>query len=184
MPAANLQTQEPDIPKPEQLLGNEDRQRRCAQEVLTIIPLLRRIIQREGDGSELPITLQQYSVLKVLHQQQYLISELADIFKVSRPTMTRIIDGLEGRRRNSSNEQPGKKPPRRQKLVERVDSPYDRRLVYARITSEGEAVVRLYHSKAEESVTSILNQITGEEFEAIEKAMNTLRRSLEQSGDL
>ncbi|NWJ48516.1 MAG: MarR family transcriptional regulator [Chloroflexi bacterium] len=183
MPAANPQTQEPDTPKPEQLLANEDRQRRCAQEVLTIIPLLRRIIQRERDGSELPITLQQYSVLKVLHQQQYLISELADIFKVSRPTMTRIIDGLEGRHRN--NDQSAKsKAPRRLKLVERVDSPDDRRLVYARITSEGEAVVRRYHSKAEESVTSILNQITGDEFEAIEKAMNTLRRSLEQSGDL
>ncbi len=158
----------------------EQQKQRCAQVVLTVIPHLKRIIQRDGEGTGFPITVQQYSVLKALREQQYLISELADMFKVSRPTMTRIIDGLEGRRRhNGDGEDEPPTPARRAKLVERVDSQDDRRLVYARITEEGEEMVRYYRAKAEESVISVLGRVPAEEIDNLERAMVLLRRALE-----
>jgi DNA-binding MarR family transcriptional regulator len=155
---------------------------RCAQEVLTVIPHLKRVIQYDREGMELPISLQQYSVLKALSEQQYLISELADMFKVSRPTMTRLIDSLEGRRRPGTiaNDEEDA-PVRRAKLVERVDCLDDRRLVYARITNEGLEMVRLYHSMAEETVITMLHRISLDELDNLEKGLVVLRRALEHS---
>ena len=175
-PVADLRT---DFIEQDESLDNQQR-RRCANEVLTVIPHLKRVIQRDREGAGFPITVQQYSVLKALIKQQYLISELADMFKVSRPTMTRIIDGLEGRRRhNGEGNEENPAPARRAKLVERVDCQDDRRLVYARITDEGAEMVRYYRGKAEESVISALQRVSSEEMNNIERSLIVMRRALE-----
>jgi DNA-binding MarR family transcriptional regulator len=176
-----LKAQDPDIPGSNGIYNPDDPEnvRRCAQEILAVVPHLRRIIQRDREGAEFPITMQQYSVLRALRDQQYLISELADMFKVSRPTMTRIIDGLEGRRRNGEDDLNGGTP-RRAKLVERVDSPDDRRLVYARITEEGVDMVQRYRSKAEENAVNFLKRVPQQEIDIVERALSILHRVLEE----
>src|SRR5947208_2259299 len=77
-------------------LDRTELEHRCTQALLVILPQVRQIInrdqERESDGSG--ITVQQYGVLKALQGQKRLISELAEMLKVSRPTMSRIIDGL------------------------------------------------------------------------------------------
>lgn len=159
-----------------------EQERRCAQDLLSFITKVKRVINHDREGSGFPITMQQYLVLKTLKSQEKLISELADMFKVSRPTMSRIIDGLEGRKRNPGGDEVSEHPnykEHRPKLVERVDSPDDRRLVYARITEEGLIVLESYCNKAEESLTSVLRRIDAREMYHLERVLQLLCRALE-----
>lgn len=163
-----------------------EQEQRCAQDLLAIVTYMRRVTSHDREGAGFPITMQQYSVLKTLKKQERLISELADIFKVSRPTMSRIIDSLEGRRRNPTIENSSKgqkenekKNLRRAKLVERVDSLDDRRLVYARITQEGLDVLNDYCDKSEENVTAVLRRVPPENLSQLEQALANLRLALE-----
>ncbi len=159
-----------------------ERERNCASNLIRILSLLKPVISQSREGTDIPISLQQFSVLKILDDHEYMISELADRFKVSRPTMTRMVDGLEGRRRNphsagGETENSGEDRP---KLVERLDSPSDRRLVYARITSEGSNVLKKYCEKAEENVSLVLRRIPPEELPQLEHSIHVLRKALEE----
>ncbi len=146
-------------------------ERRCSQALMTIMPQVRQIISRERDATDCPLTVQQFSVLKTLQHQERLISELADTLKVSRPTMSRIIDGLEGRKRSADTSE---NPNRRPKLVERVASQYDHRLVYARITPEGRAILRVYNGRAEESLAALLQHLNPKDLPNLLHSLETL----------
>jgi DNA-binding MarR family transcriptional regulator len=152
-----------------------DLERRCTQALLTVLPHLRQLINREGES--LSITVQQYTVLKALAEQKRLISELADLLKVSRPTMSRIIDGLEGRRRSSEVTEENRRP----KLVERVACQDDHRLVYAHITEEGMATLRHYHNQAEDNIRSVLCNLEADELAALLRSLENLSQVLKQS---
>ena len=145
-----------DDPSHPEVVDQPELERRCTQALLAMMPELRQLINREREAGTYPITVQQYAVLKALQSQERLISELADLLKVSRPTMSRIIDGLEGRRRSPESEV-------RPKLVERVASQEDHRLVYARITEEGYAVLKNYHGLVENRLTDLLHQLNSSE---------------------
>ena len=144
-------------------------EQRCTQALLTILPQMRQIISRESDES---ITVQQYSVLKALKDQKRLISELADLLKVSRPTMSRIVDGLEGRRRATDE-------PKRPKLVEREFCENDHRLVYACITPEGLEILLNYRAQAEESVMVLLREISPDDLPVLLHSLEMLARVVE-----
>ncbi len=151
-------------------------ERRCSQALLTVLPQLRQIVNRDREGEGLPITVQQYSVLKILAERKRLISELADMLKVSRPTMSRIIDGLEGRRRSTD---PGASDEsRRPRLVERVASQDDHRLVYVHITEDGMAMLRHYHIQAEDSILAVLSHLEPEELPAMLHSFERLAQVL------
>jgi DNA-binding MarR family transcriptional regulator len=158
-------------------LDRPEIERRCTQALLVILPQVRQIInrdqERESDGSG--ITVQQYSVLKALQSQKRLISELAQMLKVSRPTMSRIIDGLEGRRKTVGPVRESQRP----KLVERVDCLDDHRLVYARITDEGRAILQKYHAKAENNITSILDQLPPQELTNLLQSLEALAGAIQ-----
>lgn len=158
-------------------LDRTELEHRCTQALLVILPQVRQIInrdqERESDGTG--ITVQQYSVLKALENQKRLISELAGLLKVSRPTMSRIIDGLEGRRKVIG---PVKESPR-PKLVERVDCLDDHRLVYARITDEGRAILQKYHARAEDNVINILETLPAPELVNLLQSLEALAGAIQ-----
>lgn len=154
-------------------------ERRCTQALLSLLPRMRQIINHEREGDSSSITVQQYSVLKVLQERKFLISELADKLKVSRPTMSRIIDGLEGRRRPSTNGNGTGEEHHRPKLVERIACDDDHRLVYAQITEEGEAVLRHYRHQAEESIISVLRDVPPEQLSGLLHGLETLAHVVE-----
>jgi DNA-binding MarR family transcriptional regulator len=157
--------------------GLDDLERRCTQALLTILPQLRQFINRDRDGDAFSITVQQYTVLKALAEQRRLISELADMLKVSRPTMSRIIDGLEGRRRSGSSSDSLQ---RRPKLVERRACQDDHRLVYAHITDEGMLTLQQYHAQAEENLTSVLRRLEPVELATLLRTLENLEQALDQ----
>lgn len=175
---------------PEKTQDLTEQEQQCAQQLVTLLPQLRRIVSRDFAGLEFPLTLQQYAVLKALNEHSYLISELAEKFKVSRPTMTRIIDGLEGRRRLASNlendiaeheeAQPIERDrERRPKLVERTESQQDRRLVHVHITREGQQVLKNYYCKVEESVAELLRTLPPGEVGLVSDAFAILQKALQ-----
>lgn len=158
-------------------LDRTELEHRCTQALLVILPQVRQIInrdqERESDGTG--ITVQQYSVLKALENQKRLISELAELLKVSRPTMSRIIDGLEGRRKSFGPVKESQRP----KLVERVDCLDDHRLVYARITEEGRAMLQKYHARAEDNVINILETLPPHELVNLLQSLEALAGAIQ-----
>jgi DNA-binding MarR family transcriptional regulator len=158
-------------------LDRTELEQRCTQALLVILPQMRQIInrdqERESDGSG--ITVQQYSVLKALQGQKRLISELAEMLKVSRPTMSRIIDGLEGRRKTAGPVRESQRP----KLVERVACLDDHRLVYARITEEGQAILQKYNAKAEDNITGILGDLPPQELVTLLQSLEVLAGAIQ-----
>lgn len=154
-----------------------DLERRCTHALLTVLPQLRQLINRDREGESLAITVQQYTVLKALSEHKRLISELADLLKVSRPTMSRIIDGLEGRRRSTDASEENRRP----KLVERVACQDDHRLVYAHITEEGMAILRHYHIQAEDNIRNVLGHLESDELAALLRSLESLSQVLKQS---
>ncbi len=158
-------------------LDRTDLEHRCTQALLVILPQVRQIINRdqdrESDGSG--ITVQQYGVLKALQGQKRLISELAEMLKVSRPTMSRIIDGLEGRRKTAGPVRESQRP----KLVERVDCLDDHRLVYARITDEGRFILQKYNARAEDNITNILDDLPPQELVNLLQSLEILAGAIQ-----
>ncbi len=148
-------------------------EQRCTQALLAILPQMRQIINRDPEGVVALLTVQQYSVLKALKDQKRLISELADLLKVSRPTMSRIIDGLEGRRRSGAEES------RRPKLVERVACQDDHRLVYARITEEGIDFLSHYCMQAEENITGVLRRMPASDLPQLLHSLEALTLAIQ-----
>lgn len=176
--------------RPAEIRNLTEQEQQCAQQLVTLLPQLRRIVSRDFDGLEFPLTLQQYAVLKALSERSYLISELAEKFKVSRPTMTRIIDGLEGRRRPNTSmdgdlgEQYEAQPTerdreKRPKLVERTESQNDRRLVHVNITKEGQQVLKSYYCKVEESVAELLRTLPPGDVTLVSDAFSVLQKALQ-----
>ncbi|HEX2916006.1 MAG TPA: MarR family transcriptional regulator, partial [Chloroflexia bacterium] len=148
----------------------------CTHKLLTILPTLRQIVNRDREGDPTQITFQQYNVLKALQEQKLLISELADMLKVSRPTMSRIIDGLEGRRRLNGTSEENRRP----KLVERIACQDDHRLVYAHITPEGLNILHTYRSQAEENICALLRQLPQDDLPVVLYALEALHEAIGQ----
>ncbi len=158
-------------------LDRTELEHRCSQALLVILPQVRQIMNRdqERESAGTGITVQQYSVLKALESQKRLISELAELLKVSRPTMSRIIDGLEGRRKSVAPVKESLRP----KLVERVDCMDDHRLVYARITDEGRVMLQKYHARAEGNVTNILETLPPQELVNLLRSLEALAGAIQ-----
>jgi DNA-binding MarR family transcriptional regulator len=89
--------------------------------------------------------------------------------------MSRIIDGLEGRRKTVGPVRESQRP----KLVERVDCLDDHRLVYARITDEGRAILQKYHAKAENNITSILDALPPQELTNLLQSLEALAGAIQ-----
>ncbi|HET9672553.1 MAG TPA: MarR family transcriptional regulator [Actinomycetota bacterium] len=86
------------------------------------------------------ITLPQYRLLSLMSEGSSAGAVLADKLRVSRPTVTGIIDGLVGRG-----------------LVMREDDPDDRRRMRATMTPEGEKILR----RADAAVSGRLLELLG-----------------------
>jgi DNA-binding MarR family transcriptional regulator len=89
--------------------------------------------------------------------------------------MSRIIDGLEGRRKSFGPVKESQRP----KLVERVDCLDDHRLVYARITEDGRAMLQKYHARAEDNVTNILQTLPPHELFNLLQSLEALAGAIQ-----
>lgn len=94
--------------------------------------------------AENAMTLPQFRVLAFLSEGEWAASVLADWLAVSRPSVTAIVDGLVERG-----------------LVERHDSPTDRRRVLHHLTGDGRAALA--------TSTAVLDETLGSLFEHLDE---------------
>lgn len=90
-------------------------------------------------------------------------SRLAEVERIQRPTVTRLVATLE-----------------EDGLVTREPDPDDRRVSHIRITKEGRALVKKLRSRKNAYLSRRLRNLDDEELETLERATTILERILEE----
>ena len=118
-----------------------------------------RISRRVRFESTAPVPPHQFSVLARLEEQPCTQRELADIEKVSAPSMTRTVAGLV---------EAG--------LVARADDPTDGRQVILSLTPEGRRTIRDIRRRRDQWFAARLERLTDEERAVLAAATVLLER--------
>ncbi len=126
-----------------------------------VFRLARHLRQARADAEEL--TPSQLSAMGVLLREGELqIGELAAYEQVRAPSMTRLVDHLEGRG-----------------LVQRTPSPTDRRACVVGLTAKGTQLLDANRQRRNEWLAVRLEKLTGEERQTLRAAIPILRKVTE-----
>jgi DNA-binding MarR family transcriptional regulator len=127
---------------------------------LAITRMARRLRQEADAGLSPSLT----AALATLERHGPLTpSRLAEIERIQRPTVTRLLATLEN-----------------DGLVEREADPDDRRVSHVRISREGSALVKKLRSRKNAYLSRRLRDLDDEELEILERATSILERILEE----
>jgi len=141
-----------------QLLSEKSATR--AHEVARVVsmlgPRLSKTVRRQVRPTT-GLSMPQFIALRTLGHGPKSASKLAQIFGVSRPTITRMVDGLA-----------------KKGLVERRHDPDDRRLAIISLTVQGRALQEATEAAAECFLADILTQLTDERLTRLDAALTDL----------
>jgi DNA-binding MarR family transcriptional regulator len=112
------------------------------------------------------MTIMQYRILSFTAQTETVQSDLAFYLAVSKQNMTRLVDGLVDQRY----------------IVRRVDL-IDRRRVLHEVTPVGKDALRRADAELQRSLRMVLQDLTGDELEAVESGLHLFRRAAAKSMD-
>jgi MarR family transcriptional regulator for hemolysin len=131
--------------------------------LVTVTQKLSRAINADVRQRKLsvPLTMGQFRTLSHLAGGYNSPAELADRLAVTRPTITRLIDGLE-----------------RRGLVSRASAMDDRRQVRVELTESGRAVLKEFQRKSRVRIHRLLDQLSARERLELERALTALDRAL------
>ncbi|HEU5088449.1 MAG TPA: MarR family transcriptional regulator [Roseiflexaceae bacterium] len=136
----------------------------CARVIIDTVPLLMRMIgsvmRRQAFDDE-PASIGHVRMLKLLHERQRTLSELAARYHVAPSTMSRTVDVLV-----------------RRDWVERRADPHDRRQVLLRLTQEGELVHVAVQEHAQRSLSELVEELDESEREQVFQGMAALQRMI------
>ncbi len=132
----------------------------CAGEVLDTVPFVMQFIRVEMRRSRGPgISIPQFRVLTFLNRTEGAsLSAVADRVGLSLPAMSRLIDGLVER-----------------DLVQREESPDDRRRITLRLTSLGRDLVRTARAGAQAHLAEVLADLSPSQRGEVVSALQRLR---------
>jgi DNA-binding MarR family transcriptional regulator len=131
--------------------------------LLEMSPLLRQIISVEAMASG-GLTMAQARVLRALARGPRLSCEIARELRITPPTASEMVDLLV-----------------RRGLVERHDSPGDRRVTLLQLTAAGKATSHLVRQRSLERLQEILARLDSEDVYALEKGLGPLIDSARQN---
>lgn len=131
--------------------------------VLTLVPQVTRAISADVRHQKLsvPLTMGQFRTLEHIGAGYGSPAVLAEHLVVTRPTMTRVVDGLE-----------------RRGLVSRGAVDGDRRSVKLELTDNGRAILREFRRKAARRVEHLLLQLSPGEQDHLVASLQALERAL------
>jgi long-chain acyl-CoA synthetase len=127
-----------------------------ARTIATLVPRLNRVFRgqvRPTAGLSMP----QFISLRALRHGPLSAGELAQRFGVSRPTITRMVDGLV-----------------RKGLVERHTGAEDRRIALTSLTVQGRAMLEATEDTATRSMADLLATLPPERLSRLEGALGDL----------
>lgn len=133
-----------------------------ARLVATLVPRLNRVFRgqvRPAAGLSMP----QFIALRALRHGPISAGQLAQRFGVSRPTITRMVDGLV-----------------KKGLVERHVGAQDRRVALTSLTSEGGRILEVTEDSATRSMAALLASLSPERLDRLELALGDLAEILEE----
>ena len=132
----------------------------CAGEILDTVPLIMQFIRVEMRRSRGPgISVPQFRVLAFLDRAEGAsLSAAADRVGLSLPAMSRLIDGLVDR-----------------DLVQREESPEDRRRITLQLTSLGRELVRTARAAAQARLAEVLATLPASQRAEVTQGMQRLR---------
>lgn len=148
---------------PMQLLNKTTRTQDVARQLATIGPRLGKTLRhqvRPAAGLSMP----QFITLRALAHGPKSASALADIFGVSRPTVTRMVDGLV-----------------RKGLVVRHHDLGDRRLAIISLTDDGQALQASSEEAAERFLRDMLEHLAPNQLDRLGAALADLGTLLDQA---
>jgi len=124
-----------------------------------VMRLSRRLRQHPPED----ITPSQLSALSVIVRGEHLtLSQLAEAERVQPPTITRVVDTLEGKG-----------------LAPRVPSEHDRRVAFVEPTAEGRALVETIRRRRDAYLARRLRTFSADERALLERAAGLLERLIE-----
>jgi MarR family transcriptional regulator for hemolysin len=139
-----------------------------ARQILEVIPSAMRLIRmemRRRRGADL--TVPQFRSLIFLQRNPgSALRQLADHLGLTPPTVSKMIDGLVAR-----------------SLIERPDSPADRRRVELRLTARGNALVDRVRGETVAKFAERFAKMTPEDRDLLIRALESLRMALQGDAD-
>lgn len=138
----------------------------CAREMLEVVPMIMRAIRAQMRSHRTAdLSVPQFRALAFLgHRQGASLSDVAEHIGLTRPSASKLIDGLVAR-----------------SLVGRKGSSVDRRRIKLTLTKEGRVTLRAAWSAAQAHLASRMAALPSGEQATVVQAMRTLR-SLFASG--
>jgi DNA-binding MarR family transcriptional regulator len=136
----------------------------CARLLVETVPSAMRLmggVMRRRAGEDEPISIGHVRMLKLLHDQQRTLGELAACHHVSPSTMSRTVEHLV----------------RRDWIDRRVD-PEDRRQVLLRLTEDGRGVYRTMMEQAHHNLAELIAQLDEAETEQLFQGLSVLQRMI------
>jgi DNA-binding MarR family transcriptional regulator len=134
-----------------------------AQLIATIVPRLNRALRgqaRPAAGLSMP----QFITLRALRHGPLSAGQLAQRFGVSRPTITRMVDGLV-----------------KKGLVERHVGVADRRVALTTLTPSGRQMLEAFEERATRSIAELLATMPPDRLARLDDALADLADLLEES---
>jgi len=133
------------------------------ESILALASRLSRTVNADVRHEKLsvPLTMGQFRTLNHLAKGYATSAELARHLVVTRPTITRLIDGLE-----------------RKGLVTRAVDARDRRQVRLELTEAGRAVLREVRRKASRRIEARLDTLSAAQQEQVRRAINVIDKAL------
>lgn len=124
---------------------------------------VKQFAQASFSGHGIDLTVDQWSVLKILFEHQDLTHKLlAEQCGKDQPTMTRIIDLL-----------------LKKGLVKRVENPQDRRSLHIQLTAAGQGQVQQLAPLVTEFRMKAWENLSDEDFQHFTRILNTIYSNLE-----
>ena len=144
-------------------LLSETRAHTVARQLATIGPRLGRTLRRQVRPAA-GLSMPQFITLRALSHGPKSASALAQVFGVSRPTITRMVDGLV-----------------KKGLVERHHDAGDRRLAIISLTSEGRALQASSEEAAEKFLRGLLDVLPPDRLDRLSAALTDLATLLDHA---
>ncbi|MDK2946085.1 MarR family winged helix-turn-helix transcriptional regulator [Geotoga petraea] len=127
-----------------------------------IMDLFRKAVKNEVKDKNL--TSSQVMVIAILsHRKEMKTSELSKELGLSNSTVSGIVDRLEEK-----------------KLIERIRSKEDRRVIKVRVNKEFKTSMASKYMDVEEKITNIINKSPKEDIDFILKGLENLKKLLEE----
>jgi DNA-binding MarR family transcriptional regulator len=132
----------------------------CAREMLEVVPMIMRAIRSQMRSHRTPdLSVPQFRSLTFLgHHQGASLSDVAEHIGLTRPSASKLIDGLVARG-----------------LVSREGCPVDRRRIRLALTNKGRVTLRTARTAAQADLASRMAALPSSEQATVERAMRTLR---------